>query len=144
MLYLSRYILYTKADYDRLLQNVREKDAWEDWVHYMLMIAEVAASDTIQVIHAIKLALLNTRHRMRAQYRFYSENLISHLFIHPYTKAEFVEEDLKVSRQTAAQYLDALTEGGFLQKRETGCSLYYINPALNIILTGAAMSEEVL
>jgi Fic family protein len=144
VLYFSRYIVYAKADYYRLLQDVREKNAWEDWVHYMLMLTEVAASDTIQTIHAIKLALLNTRHRMRGQYRFYSEDLISHLFIHPYTKAELIEEDLKVSRQAAAQYLDALSEGGFLQKRTTGYSHYYINLALNVILSGEAMRKEAL
>ncbi|MDD5462806.1 MAG: Fic/DOC family N-terminal domain-containing protein [Methylococcales bacterium] len=143
-LYLSRYIARTKADHDRLLQDILEKDAWEDWVHYMLTITEVAASDTIQTIHAIKLALLNARHRMRAQYPFYSEDLIYHLFIHPYTNAELIEENLKVSRQTAFQYLDALTEDGFLQKRETGYSHYYINLALNVILTGKAMRKEAL
>jgi Fic family protein len=36
VLYLSRQVVQTKPDYYRLLQAVREGDAWEDWVLYML------------------------------------------------------------------------------------------------------------
>ena len=32
VLYLSQHIVRTKADYYRLLQTVREHDAWEEWV----------------------------------------------------------------------------------------------------------------
>src|ERR1700678_1667717 len=32
VLYLSRHIVRTKADYYRLLRQVRESDAWEEWV----------------------------------------------------------------------------------------------------------------
>jgi hypothetical protein len=41
--------------------------------------------------------------------------LINNLFTHPYTKIEFVERDLNVSRLTATKYPDALSQGGFLQ-----------------------------
>ena len=142
VLHLSRYIVRTKADYYRLLQNVREQDAWEDWGLYMLTAVEVTASITIQTIHAIKLALMDVKHRIRAQYQFYSQDLINNLFNYPYTKIEFIEHDLKVSRLMATQYLDALTQGGFLHKKKIGDSNYYINIALNEILTGAAMQGE--
>jgi hypothetical protein len=46
-----------------------------------------------------------------------------------------------VSRLTATKYLDALAEGGFLLKRKVGRSNYYVNLALNAILTGEAMRE---
>ncbi|NLG02124.1 MAG: Fic family protein, partial [Lentisphaerae bacterium] len=36
VLYLSRYIIQNKADYYRLLQDVRAKNAWEEWVLFML------------------------------------------------------------------------------------------------------------
>ena len=35
-------------------------------------------------------------------FNFYSQDLLSNLFSHPYTKIEFLANDLKVSRQTAA------------------------------------------
>ncbi len=142
VLYLSRYLMRTKADYYRLLQDVREQDAWEDWGLYMLTAVEATAGITIQTIHAIKLALMDAKHRIRAQYRFYSQDLINNLFTHPYTKIELIERDLKVSRLTATKYLDALAEGGFLQRQKIGRSNFYINLALSVILTGEAIQGE--
>ena len=46
VLYLSRHIVRTKPDYYRLLQAVRERDAWEEWVMYMLTAIELTAADT--------------------------------------------------------------------------------------------------
>jgi Fic family protein len=136
VLYLSRYIVRTKPDYYRLLQEVRDKDTWEDWVLYMLTAVEQTAGETITTIHAIKAAMLDVKHRLRAGYKFYSQDLLNNLFSHPYTKIEFIQNDLKVSRLTATKYLDALTEGGFLHKHKVGRSNYYINVALNPILVG--------
>jgi Fic family protein len=134
VLYLSSHIVRTKADYYRLLQTVRENDTWEDWVLYMLDAVEQTAGQTITTIHAIKTALFDYKHRIRAGFKFYSQDLINNLFTHPYTKIEFVQRDLKVSRLTATKYMDALADGGFVQKHKVGRSNYYINVALNAIL----------
>jgi len=136
VLYLSRHIVHTKADYYRLLQAVREADAWEEWVLYMLEAVEQTAGQTIRTIHAIKAALFDYKHRIRDEYKFYSQDLINNLFMHPYTKIEFVERDLGVSRLTATKYLDMLAAGGFVKKQKIGRSNYYINLALNGILAG--------
>ena len=136
VLYLSSYIVKTKADYYRLLQAVREEDSWEDWVLYMLEAIEKTAILAIETVQAIKAALQDYKHRIRAQYKFYSQDLINNLFTHPYTKIEFVQRDLQVSRITATKYLDALAEGGFLQKQKMGRGNYYVNIALNSILMG--------
>ena len=134
VLYLSSHIVRTKADYYRLLQTVREQDCWEEWVLYMLEAVEQTATQTIATIHAIKAALFDYKHRIRSGYRFYSQDLINNLFTHPYTKIEFVQRDLSVSRLTAAKYLDALTAAGFLRKQKVGRANYYINLALNAVL----------
>ena len=137
VLYLSRHIVRTKPDYYRLLQAVHEHDAWEDWVLYMLTAVERTAAETVTTIQAVKALLLDTKQRIRAQHRFYSQDLINNLFSHPYTKIEFIQRDLGVSRLTATKYLDALVAGGFLQKRKIGRSNYYINQPLYEILIGA-------
>lgn len=136
VLYLSRHIVRTKADYYRLLQAVRDADAWEDWVLYLLEAVEQTAGQTIRTIHGIKDALFAYKHRIRNEYKFYSQDLINNLFMHPYTKIEFIERDLGVSRLTASKYLDALAAGGFVQKKKIGRSNYYVNLALNQILLG--------
>jgi Fic family protein len=140
VLYMSRHIVRTKSDYYRLLQAVRERNVWEDWVLYMLAAVEHTAAEGISTIQAIKTLLLDVKHRIRSQFRFYSQDLINNLFSHPYTKIEFIQNDLKVSRLTATRYLDALTDAGFLVKRKFGRSNYYINDPLYRILTGDAMT----
>jgi Fic family protein len=139
VLYLSRHIVRTKADYYRLLQEVRDGDGWEEWVLYMLTAVEATSREGISIIGAIKGALMDYKHRIRDGYRFYSQDLINNLFTHPYTKIQFVEHELNVSRLTATKYLDALADGGFLLKRKVGRSNFYINIALNAILTGEGM-----
>ena len=136
VLYLSRQIVRTKADYYRLLQAVRDKDAWEEWVLYRLSAIEQTSSEAMMIIIMIREALLDTKHRIRERYKFYSQDLINNLFTHPYTKIEFVEHDLRVSRLTATKYLDTLARDGFLEKKKIGRSNYYINIALRKILIG--------
>ncbi len=138
VLYLSSHIVRTKADYYRLLQTVRVEDRWEDWVLYMLEAVEQTAVQAIATIQAIKTALQDYKHRIRADYKFYSQDLINNLFTHPYTKIEFVQRDLQVSRITATKYLETLTEGSFVQKQKMGRGNYYVNIALNAILMGNA------
>lgn len=139
VLYLSRHIVRTKADYYRLLQAVRDDDAWEDWVLYMLTAVENCAREGVLTVNAIKRVLMDIKHRIRDQHAFYSQDLINNLFTHPYTKIEFIERDLRVSRVTATKYLEALTESGFLHKQKIGRANYFINIALNAILSGEAM-----
>jgi Fic family protein len=130
ILYLSRFIVRTKSDYYRLLQNARNDDAWEQWVLYMLDAVETTARDAIATIGAIRRAFLETKRSIRDRYKFYSQDLINNLFTQPYTKIEFVQRDLSVSRLTASKYLESLTAGGFLQKQKIGRSNYYVNSAL--------------
>ena len=139
VLYMSRHIIRTKSDYYRLLQDVRDRDAWEEWVVYMLTAVEETAREGIATVSAIKDALLDYKHRIRATYKFYSQDLINNLFSHPYTKIQFVETELQVSRLTATKYLEALTQGGFLRKQRVGRSNFYVNLALYDILTGPPM-----
>lgn len=136
VLYMSRAIVRSKPDYYRLLQSVRERDTWEEWVLYMLGVAETTATQGIATIKAIKTLLMDYKHRIRAAHRFYSQDLINNLFSYPYTKIEFIQNDLKVSRLTATRYLDLLAADGFLHKRKVGRSNYYINVPLFQILTG--------
>ncbi len=138
VLYLSSYIVQTKADYYRLLQTVRDGDTWEAWVLYLLEAVEETARQTITTVYAIKAALADYKHRIRDNYKFYSQDLINNLFTHPYTKIDFVQRDLQVSRLTATKYLDALVEGGFVKKHKVGRGNYYINLALTAILQGEA------
>lgn len=138
VLYLSRHIVRTKPDYYRLLQAVRTDDAWEDWIVYMLEAVANTAAETVSTIQSIKLLLQQVKNRVRANHRFYSQDLINNLFHHPYTRVEFVQRDLGVSRITATKYLDTLAEDDVLQKVRVGRNNYYINRPLFSLLSATA------
>ncbi|MCP2041007.1 Fic family protein [Neisseria sp. HSC-16F19] len=134
ILYLSRYLVQNKNEYYRLLQNVRDTGDWEAWLLYMLEAVEQTAKDGIRTVQGIHSAMMDYKHRIRSRFSFYSQDLINHLFTHPYTKIEIVMKTLNVSRPSAAKYLEELTNGGFLHKEKIGRSNYYINVALMAVL----------
>ena len=101
----------------------------------MIGAVEKTAQQTIEIVQKIRAVLQSYKHRIRADHKFYSQDLINNLFFHPYTKIEYVEQALKVSRLTAAKYLDALTKDGLLTKEKLGRSNYYINTDLIRVLT---------
>ena len=135
ILYLSNYIIKHKADYYRLLQSVRDENLWEEWVLFMVKGVEQTAKETIELIIKIKELMLDYKHRLRANYKFYSQDLLNNLFKHPYTKIEFVVNDLGVSRLTAANYLNKLAADKMLKKNKLGTGNYYINEELFTLLT---------
>jgi Fic family protein len=136
VLYLSRYIVRNKADYYRGLQGVRESGAWEEWILYMLRAVEETSRETLAQVHGIRELMQETKHRLRRDLpKLYSQDLLNNLFRHPYTKIEFIERDLGVSRQTAMKYLDALGSAGFVRKTKLGRTNFYINEPLFTLLS---------
>jgi Fic family protein len=130
ILYLSNYIIQNKSDYYRLLQQVREKENWEEWLLFIIHGVEKTAKDTIDLIIQIRDLMLECKHTLRDSYKFYSQDLLNNLFKHPYTKIEFIVNDLHVSRITAANYLNKLADDGILRKEKMGTGNYYINDKL--------------
>lgn len=134
ILYLSRYISHSKAEYYQGLQQVRDNGAWEDWLVYMLHGVAVTARHTSRLVENIGTLLQQHKQQIRQDYRFYSQDLINNIFRHPYTKVAFLERDLKVSRATATRYLDTLAKDGILSKQRLGRENYYVNHALVALL----------
>lgn len=135
VLYLSRYIVQHKAEYYQLLQGVRDTGAWEAWVLYMLKAVEDTSRQTIRQVYGIRDLMQDTKQRLRRDLpKLYSQDLLNNLFRHPYTKIEFIERDLSVSRPTAMKYLDALATHGFVRKLKLGRTNFYINERLFALL----------
>lgn len=131
ILYLSRFITSRKADYYRLLQSVRDTGDWEPWLLYMLRGVAETAQETLRLIEAIHALMADYKQRLRADHaRIYSQDLLNNLFRHPYTRIDYVQTELNVSRPTATKYLDELAEGNLLTKHRIGRNNYYINQRL--------------
>jgi len=129
ILYLSRYINSTKDQYYSYLQHTRDTGDWEPWIIYMLQAVSVTAKHTTILVEAIGHLLIKQKKIIRTQHKFYSQDLMNSLFMHPYTKVAFIEKALGVSRATATRYLDALCDST-LSKHKLGRENYYVNNAL--------------
>nr|WP_298377068.1 Fic family protein [uncultured Halomonas sp.] len=135
VLYLSRFIIRHKTDYYRQLQQVRETGQWVPWLLYMLDGVIDTAQNTIKMITEIKQLIGQYKHRMRDELsKIYRQELLNNLFNHPYTKIDFVMNDLGVSRITATKYLEQLVDHDFLHKEKIGRGNYYINHPLCALL----------
>lgn len=70
----------------------------------------------------------------------YRHELLNNLFFHPYTKVEFIVNELMVSRVTANRYLNSLLETGLVERVKLGKAYYYMNiPLINLFRN---VSEE--
>ena len=131
ILYLSSYIIQNKADYYRLLQEVRTKNNWEEWVMYMLDGVEQTALATIELINDIHVLMNETKENIKSELpKIYSKDLVEILFMNPYTKIEFLVDGLGITRQTASKYLSRLEEIGIVSNTQIQNSKFYINNQL--------------
>ena len=131
VLYLSRFIINNKADYYRLLQEVRTDKNWEEWIMYNLNAVETTAKQGIKTIKQINDLMLEYEQLIKKMKpKIYSKDLLENLFKHPYTKIEFVMQDINVSKPTAIKYLNAIENIGLLKKKKIWKSNYYINERL--------------
>ncbi len=136
ILYLSRYITHNKGEYYRLLQAIRDKDGdnsreWEEWIVFVLKGVEETANETTALVKGISALMAEYKAIMKPAFgSTYRHELLNNLFFHPYTKIEFVCNDMSIQRKTAAKYLDKIVELGLLEKFKLGRENYYINTKL--------------
>ncbi len=136
VLYLSRYLIQHKGEYYRLLQQVREKGDWESWILYMLNGIEQTANESIVLIKNIRALMQEYKQNIRSNHsKLYSQDLLNNLFKYPYTKIEYIEAELDVSRSTAIRYLESLVKTGILKKQKIGRDNFYINQRLFALLS---------
>ena len=135
VLYLSHYMIQHKSDYYRLLQEVRDREKWEDWILFMLDGIEKTASASVTLIASIKELMQQYKQLIRSNYpKLYSQDLLNNLFKYPYTKIEFLQNDLQISRSTSIRYLDVLVKAGILTKHKVGRDNFFLNAKLFALL----------
>jgi Fic family protein len=135
ILYLSSYIIKNKKQYYELLQEVRTRDIWENWVMYILTGIEETSKQALGKIRAIKNSFESTAEKMRLQIpKTYSKELAELVFENPYSKIEFLVTKLQVNRKTASKYLKEMEAARILSSLRVGRETLYINDELMVIL----------
>ncbi|MNE24616.1 Adenosine monophosphate-protein transferase SoFic [compost metagenome] len=139
ILYLSRYINQNKGSYYNLLQETRITQNWEPWILFILEAVEQTSIQTTGIIRGIKKLMMDYKQKIRTNLpKIYSQDLINNLFKHPYTKIDFLVQDLDITRQTASKYLDQLIELKLVTLHKIGKENFYINTALFDFLHNAS------
>jgi Fic family protein len=136
VIYLSKYILEHKKDYYRLLREVTETAAWENWVIFMLEAVKQTSSITLNKVNAIYESYIATIKKVKTEApEIYSRELIEVIFSQPYSKIAILEEKKIASRNTASKYLRKLEKLGILASEVVGRETLYRNTLLFDILT---------
>lgn len=131
ILYLSGYIIAHKVDYYRLLQEVRTRQNWADWILFILRAVEETARQTIEQILSIQDLFEQTAEQIRREAPgMYSKELVEVLFLYPYSKIEYVVERLAVDRRTASKYLRSVEKLGLLRSEQKWKETLFINTRL--------------
>jgi len=96
ILYLSKYIIRNKTAYYRLLQEVRLKGNWEEWILFMIDGVEETAQETLMLVKKINAVVEATAQDiLKVLPKIYSRELVDLLFYEFYTKIVYLEELLK-------------------------------------------------
>ena len=119
---------------------MRDEERWAEWCVYMLRGVAVTSCSAITLVKAFRDLMQKTKHDIKVRLpKLYSQDLLNNLFRHPYTKIEFIERELGVSRPTATKYLEQLTSAGLLRKQKMGRVNFYINDTLYQLLSGVTL-----
>lgn len=131
ILYLSKYIINNKSAYYRLLQEIRTRGSFEEWILYILAGIEETAEESLKIIKGINREIeLMTQEIKAALPKIYTKELIELIFFEFYTKSQHLEKGLGVTRKTAAGYLTELEKNGFLVSEKIGKERIYQNKRL--------------
>lgn len=131
ILYLSKYINKNKQQYYTNLQSIRDENDWESLILYLLKGIEETSINTIdfmkEIIKFIDSIKLEIKEKLP---KIYSRELVDVLFNEFYTKINYVEKGLGVSRKTASTYLIELEKAGILVSEMVGRDKIYLNHKL--------------
>lgn len=127
-LYLSRYILQTRAEYYNRLANVTFKGEWEPWIAYMLDAVETTASWTNHRIRAIRALMENASKHVKTHARkIYSRELIDAVFAQPYVRITHLDQRQIAKPETASRYLKQLAAIGVLEEEKVGRNKFFVH-----------------
>ena len=138
VLYLSRYILQQRARYYELLLAITREgsvEAWQDWIIYMLNAVHETAQWTLVKIKAIQRLMNDTQILIQTHTKLGKQkDLIELMFRLPYCRIADIVEAGIAKRQTAAVYLQSLSQAGILTTQERGRDKLFLNHRLIALL----------
>ena len=132
---LSHALNQNKTDYYALSKAVRDDGDWEDWILHILNAMTQSTETTLEVIAGIRIQLADYNQQIKDELpTVHSPGLIGSLFRHPYTRIEFLQNDIGISAKKATRCLNSLAEMGYLTKHQKDGFDYFVNDPLIALL----------
>src|SRR5215467_9298546 len=118
ILYLSLYFKAHRADYYRLLQEVRENGAWEAWMEYFLTGVRDTAAQAVDTAREIMALFDGDRSTIQSLGRSAASAFRVHDLMQrrPLITIRAASEELKLSFPTVGQSLEHLVELGIVRE----------------------------
>jgi Fic family protein len=137
LLYMSKYIIINKDDYYFNLGAVSHRNAWKNWILYMLDAIEQTSHLTNNIINEILEQMESTLSYAKSKIKWYNKEVNELLFSQPYLKPSSIGNVVdKSSRTTLTKYMNELTQHKILTAKKDGLEVYYLNNDLIRILGG--------
>ncbi len=94
----------------------------------MLDSIEQTARDTTDLINQISNLMSEQKNIIRRKLpNIYSKDLLEIIFSNPYSKIDFLVDELEITRQTASKYLNNLEKINLMESVKIGREKYFIN-----------------
>lgn len=139
LLYLSLYLKNHRAEYYQLLQSVRDKGDWEEWIKFFLRGVIETAQQATETARAIIALFERDRKKIEAaNFSGGTQSVFVYLQKHPITPTNKIKEALQVSLPTVLRALRNLEEIGVVREL-TGKErnkVYVYTEYLNILNAG--------
>ncbi len=135
ILYLSKYIIVHKDDYYYKIGAVTQRQAWTEWILFMLDAIEKTAGLTNKLIDEILNQMDSTLDYGKSKLKWYNKELNEAIFSQPYIKQKTIGKIIgKSSRTTLTKYMNELTALKILRQKKDGNEVFYLNDDLIRIL----------
>lgn len=128
VLYLSGYFVRHKDEYYRLLREVTEAGAWEEWVTYVANGVSESAQSTLHLAEQVLEVRASLEDALRSDHpRIPAVDMANLLNRQPYARIDDVVSLGLAKRVTASRWLNELAEGGLVVRQKIGRGLIFIN-----------------
>ncbi len=112
--FISESLHQDKFKYYALLNNVREKNEWNEWIRFFLQISIRQSNKYINLLNAIELIYDTHLKLIEDKLGSNAEKILKYLFKQPIIKAPQAAKDLSISVSTFNRYLKILVESQIL------------------------------
>jgi Fic family protein len=117
VLYLSHWFKLHRARYYELLQNIRDKGEWEEWINFFLAGVTSVSLEATETARAIVAMREDHRRRITDHFGRSAGNglrILESLYTHPFIDNRTVMKRLSISFPAAADLIDRFVEANLL------------------------------